>query len=295
MSEVKWIKIVTDIFDDEKILLIESLPDCDSILVIWLKMLCLAGKQNNGGVFVMSNGIPYTDEMLSIIFRRKKATVKMALQTFESFGMIEIINNAVTIPNWDKHQSLDAYEKKKEYDRLYRAKQREKQKALVAHAEKESYDQSYDVVSKIRTEEDKDKELDINNTSDRSVIDSVMKKWNDIEGITKIYEIRRGSTREKHLLTRLKEDGLSGVFKAMNMIAESDFLMGKTSDWKVTFDWFIRPSNFTKVIEGNYKNADKKKKTIAPSPNSIRDIPGDKAREHMERMKRLAREMEDDV
>ena len=45
MAEVKWIKIVTDIFDDEKILLIETLPEADSIIVIWLKLLCLAGKQ----------------------------------------------------------------------------------------------------------------------------------------------------------------------------------------------------------------------------------------------------------
>ncbi|NQN39323.1 hypothetical protein HPA20_10690, partial [Streptococcus suis] len=33
-SEIKWIKIVTDIFDDEKILLIESLPEADTIIVI---------------------------------------------------------------------------------------------------------------------------------------------------------------------------------------------------------------------------------------------------------------------
>ena len=50
MAEVKWIKITTDIFDDEKILLIESLPDSDSIIVIWFKLLCLAGKMNNSGV-----------------------------------------------------------------------------------------------------------------------------------------------------------------------------------------------------------------------------------------------------
>ena len=49
MADVKWIKIATDIFDDEKILLIESLPEADSIIVIWFKLLCLAGKQNNSG------------------------------------------------------------------------------------------------------------------------------------------------------------------------------------------------------------------------------------------------------
>lgn len=69
MSEVKWIKITTDIFDDEKILLIESLPDAGSIIVIWFKLLCLAGKMNNSGVFVMNDTVAYTDSMLATIFR----------------------------------------------------------------------------------------------------------------------------------------------------------------------------------------------------------------------------------
>lgn len=60
MSDVKWIKITTDIFDDEKILLIESMPDADSIIVIWFKLLCLAGKMNNSGVFTLNDSLPYT-------------------------------------------------------------------------------------------------------------------------------------------------------------------------------------------------------------------------------------------
>lgn len=50
MSEIKWIKICTDIFDDEKILLIESKPEKDSIIVIWFKLLCFAGKQDRKSV-----------------------------------------------------------------------------------------------------------------------------------------------------------------------------------------------------------------------------------------------------
>ena len=60
MAEVKWIKITTDVFDDEKILLIESMPSADSIITIWFKLLILAGKQNNNGVFMMSNKLPFT-------------------------------------------------------------------------------------------------------------------------------------------------------------------------------------------------------------------------------------------
>lgn len=50
MSNIHWIKMVVDIFNDEKILLIESMPDVDSLIVIWFKILCMAGKINNGGV-----------------------------------------------------------------------------------------------------------------------------------------------------------------------------------------------------------------------------------------------------
>jgi predicted phage replisome organizer len=129
MAEVKWIKIVTDVFDDEKILMIESMPEADGMIVIWFKLLCLAGKQNNSGVFQMGQ-MPYTDEMFSTIFRRPLNTVRLALRTFEQFGMIEIINNTVTIPNWGKHQNIDQIEARNAYMKNYMREYREKQKLI---------------------------------------------------------------------------------------------------------------------------------------------------------------------
>ena len=135
MSEVKWIKITTDIFDDEKIILIESLPDAYAIITVWFKLLCLAGKQNNSGVFLMSNRIPYTDKMLATIFRMKETTVTMALRTFEEFGMIEVVDGVITIPNWGKHQSLEQLEARRQYQREYQREYRKKQKELTAPME----------------------------------------------------------------------------------------------------------------------------------------------------------------
>lgn len=161
MAEVKWIKIVTDVFDDEKILMIESMPEADSIIVIWFKLLCLAGKQNNSGVFLMGR-MPYTDEMFATIFRRPLNTIRMALNVFEQFGMIEIVNDTVTIPNWDKHQSLDALEKKRERDRLYQAERREHQKKIAG----KSSDTSSDIASQIR-EDKKRLERDIDGEGEK--------------------------------------------------------------------------------------------------------------------------------
>ena len=167
MADVKWIKITTDIFDDEKILLIESFPDPYAIITCWFKLLCLAGKQNNSGVFMMGR-IAYTDKMLATIFRMKESTVTMALQTFEQFGMVEIVDGVITIPNWDKHQSLDAYEKKKERDRLYQQQRREKQRLLASGSSDESSDSKTTPSSDVAVSEedrdiDKDRDIDINN------------------------------------------------------------------------------------------------------------------------------------
>ena len=131
MSEIKWIKITTDIFDDEKIRLIDALPEHDAILVIWFKILTLAGRQGGNGLLMMNNKVHYTDEMLAAIFNRPITTIRLALQTFEQFGMIEIINGIISLPNWEKHQNVDGMEKAKEKTRKRVARYREKQKQLL--------------------------------------------------------------------------------------------------------------------------------------------------------------------
>lgn len=176
MADVKWIKITTDIFDDEKILLIESMPDAYAIITVWFKLLCMAGKQNNNGVFMMGR-IAYTDKMLATIFRMNELTVKMALQTFEQFGMVGIIDGVITIPNWGKHQSLDAYEKKKLRDRERIARKRAEQKALIALSPDKSPDSSPDKSPDVASlEEDKEEDIKKKNKSVRETTHTIFQR-----------------------------------------------------------------------------------------------------------------------
>lgn len=125
MSEVKWIKLNTNMFDDEKIKLIECMPDADSVLVIWIKLLIQAGKTNAGGYICLNENIPYTDEMLSTIFNRPLLTVRMALNTFKQFGMIDIDeNHFISIENWEKHQNVDGLDKIREQNKIRKQKER---------------------------------------------------------------------------------------------------------------------------------------------------------------------------
>ena len=260
MADVKWIKITTDIFDDEKILLIEAMPSADSIIVIWFKLLALAGKQNNDGVFMMSHRIAYTDEMLATIFRRDLNTVRLALNAFESLGMIEIINDVITIPNWNKHQTLDSYEKKKERDRLYQAERRAKQRLL---AEKSSDTSSDIAISEEDKEREEDEELDIDKESKRTDFQSVVDLFHSIcVSFPKVRSL--SDARKKAIKARLNTYTMDDFKTVFENAEASSFLKGSNDrNWSANFDWLIADKNMAKVLEGNY--ADRGRKENVPS------------------------------
>lgn len=116
---LKWVKILVDFFDDEKIKLIDGLGESrDAILVIWFKLLAVAGKSNSGGLLILDQRIPYTDEMLATIFNRPLNTVRVALKTLESLGMIAFTEERIIqIEDWDKFQSLDSGDRQRELTR----------------------------------------------------------------------------------------------------------------------------------------------------------------------------------
>ena len=255
-SDVKWIKITTDIFDDEKIQLIESMPDAYAIITVWFKLLCLAGKQNNSGVFMMGK-IAYTDKMLATIFRMKESTVLMALQTFEQFGMVEIVDGVITIPNWNKHQTLDAYEKKKQRDRLYQQERRAAQKALIGGIAEKSSDASVEKSSYVAiSEEDKerDKEKDIDIERDKIDYQLIADMYNEIcisfPRLTVLSD-----KRKKAIKARFNRYSVEQFGQMFTKAEQSSFLKGANNrNWQANFDWLITDANFAKVLDGNYDN-----------------------------------------
>jgi len=150
--DISWIKLKTKMFDDEKIQLIEAMPEADAILVIWVKLLILAGKTNSNGFILLAENIPYSPEMLSTIFRRPLQIVRFALKTLNDFGMIEVTDsNVICISNWDKHQNVEGLDRVREQNRIRQAKYRE-QKLLKQGENKESVTlQSRDVTEQIKS------------------------------------------------------------------------------------------------------------------------------------------------
>ena len=251
MADIKWIKITTDIFDDEKILLIESMPEADAIIVIWFKLLSFAGKSNNNGVFMLNNKIAYTDEMLATVFRRPLNIVRLALSTFENFEMIVIQDGAITIPNWEKHQNIDGMERIRQKTKDRVAKFREKQKLLACNVTS-----NVTVTSCNAIEKDKEKEKDKDKDKDKERIDYqlIVDMYNDTcVSFPKVKAL--SATRIKAIRARLNTYSIDDFKTLFNKAEASDFLKGKNSrDWQATFDWLIKDANMAKVLDGNYDN-----------------------------------------
>lgn len=272
-SAVQWIKITTDIFDDEKMLLIDSMPDSDEIIIIWFKLLRFAGKQNNKGVFMMNN-IPYTTKMLSTIFRRSEETVIKALKIFEEFGMIQYINGAITIANWGKHQNLDKIEANNEYMRNYMREYRKKQKAVTVGKNEDKVNGKLNGKVNINSAEE-EKELDLekdiesekskteDSISDETLrnldYDSIINSFNSIcKSLPKV--IKLTEKRKKAITEVNKLLGDITFEQLFEKVANSDFLSGRKGTWCSTFDWIVAPANTLKIIEGNYDDRKQKSK-----------------------------------
>ncbi len=166
MSDVKWIKIVTNIFDDEKIKYIESMPNGDGIIVIWFKLLCLAGKSNSFGYLMFTNKMPYTEEMLASIFNRDIKEIQFALLTFQQLDMVEIEDNKISIANWEKHQNIEGMEKIREQTRK-RVQEHRERKKLIGNCNGVTQDVTPNVTLRNAIDIDIDKEIELDKEKDK--------------------------------------------------------------------------------------------------------------------------------
>lgn len=152
MADVKWIKLSVDMFNNRKIRQIEFMPEGTSVLLVWVKLLCLAGQCNDNGCIYLTKEIPYTEEMLSQQFSTPLTTIRLALSVFQQFEMIDIDSDVIHISNWDVYQNTEGLEKIREQNRIRKRKQREREKQALLM----SRDTSRDI-----TKQNKNKKEDI--------------------------------------------------------------------------------------------------------------------------------------
>ena len=253
MADVKWIKLHTGMFDNSKIKYIRTLPEGNNIVLIWVMLLAKAGKCNSNGFIFLTENIPYTPKMLSAEFDFDISIIELALATFNKLGMIHLEEQKIMITGWNEHQNIEGLERIRQQTRKRVADYRKKQKLLPCNVTS-----NVTVTQSNAIEEDKEEDIDIYNIS-KDILSSnkllpLIEAWNKLS-LSKLVAIKPNTNRYKMTKARINEFGMGKVIEAIESINNSDFLKGQNDrSWVITFDWFIKPNNFTKVLEGNYLN-----------------------------------------
>ena len=256
MAEVKWVKLTTDMFDNRKIKHLRRLPEGNSVVLIWVMLLTMAGRCNASGMIFLTENIPYTPKMLADELGFEENTVQLALASLEKLNMIVTDNGFFAIAGWEEYQNTDRLMEIREYNRLAKQKSRAKQKALQAPAE-DVNDKSMTSQrchdTDIEKEEEKELEKDIKRVDYVQIVDlyhSICKSYPKIRSLS--------DARKKAIKARLNTYTVED-FKAVFENAEkSSFLKGEDGGWKASFDWLIKETNMLKVLEGNYQDKPKR-------------------------------------
>ncbi|EAE2538685.1 TPA: phage replisome organizer N-terminal domain-containing protein [Listeria monocytogenes] len=172
MSGIQWIKLSVNMFDDEKIKLLEKMPEGNQMLIVWIRLLALAGKTNDKGRIYLNENVPYTEDMLATLFNRDVGIIRVTLHTLQSFGMIQKTENGlIEIENWEKHQNVDGMERVREQTRKRVEKHREamRQNRIASGDSKGSKEcnvtSSVTVTQSNAIDIDKELDKDINNNN----------------------------------------------------------------------------------------------------------------------------------
>ena len=249
MSEVKWIKITTDMFDNRKIRHLRRLPDGNNVVLIWVMLLTMAGRCNSGGMIFLTENIPYTPKMLADELGFEENTVQLALASLERLNMIVADGGFFSIAGWDEYQNIEGMDKIRESKRLAQARWRAKQKAIAEISTVDSTE-----IESNNAEEDKDKELDkdIDRDNKRVNYQRIADMYNEIcISFPKLKSL--SESRKKAIKARMNTYGEEDFRTLFEKAEASDFLKGKNNrNWTATFDWLIKDSNMAKVLEGNY-------------------------------------------
>lgn len=276
-----WLKLKEDFFQSKRIKKMRKLPGGDTLMVIYLKMQLKAIKTD--GIIEYTGIEPTIADEIALEIDEDVDSVRMCLTYLLSCGLAEESERGCFLPYSVENVGSEG-------DSAVRMrKSREKMKTLVVEdaAKPSLCDASVtncdtevahrDTEIEIEIETDTEIEKDtlsckqeerepspiIKGTTTKvttTEMQAAVEAWNRLQdvGISPVTMIKSGSDRYKCLQARIREYGLDSVVAAFDRVRRSSFLRGGgKSGWVITFSWAVKPSNFQKLLDGEYDDREK--------------------------------------
>ncbi|MBQ8616349.1 MAG: phage replisome organizer N-terminal domain-containing protein [Clostridia bacterium] len=258
-----WIKLKESFMTSDAVDFLMGQPDGANYVVLY-QMLCLK-TINTGGKLERHIGeiiIPYDEAKIQ---RDTKwfsiDTVRVALNLYKALGLIyQDQGGTLALADYENLVGSET-----DWAIKKRRQQMENSSPELPPTGGESGGENFptDIETDIRDKEIREREQSSEQekedltVSDETVcrpqdVRRVVESWNSL-GLQNIRKVPSAESKTGAMLrARIREYGVDLVLEAVEKVRSSDFLMGKVNDFQATLDWFSRPNNFPKVINGNY-------------------------------------------
>ena len=245
-----WLKLNKDFFKSKEIKKLRKLAGGDTYTIIYLKLQLLSLK-DEGKLYFEGLEENFAEE-IALDLDEDTDNVNFTLMYLQKTGLIEELREdeflLTRVPNIIGKEGASA-------ERARRSRLKEKEKALLCNTQVTNSN------TEIEKEKEKEIDIEIEKEDTTKVVSSnkllpIIESWNSL-GLQKLISINPSTNRYKMLNVRIRDYGIEKVIEAINSISKSDFLMGRAKDFVITFDWFVKPNNFAKVLEGNYMDKPK--------------------------------------
>lgn len=273
-----WLKLKVDFFNDLRIKKLRKIAGGDTYSIIYLKML-LSSLENDG--YIYHEGVePDFNEEIALKIDEDSDNVAVTTAYLVAHNLIEYSENEGCFYFNDIGEVTGSETASTRRSRVSRSRNRDSKvlqcnKNATPEIEIEIRDRDRDrdkstavlcndTIKKVSsTEKNSFKKLEEIEQKEKpnsksEIYKNIIKAWNKISELPDLVKITDGTQRAKLLNARLKEYSEGEVLQMIEEVATSSFLKGLKSSngWSATFDWCIKPSNFIKILEGNYKDKD---------------------------------------
>lgn len=261
-----WLKLPEDFFRSKVIKKLRRIAGGDTYTLIYMKMLLLSIKQD-GKLYYDGVEESFAEE-LALELDEEAENVKVTLQFLASQGMmLKGEDNDYLLPECVKMIGSEC-------SSAERVRALRERKALHCNTDVTACNVDIDnhisqeVDNSNKSEKKREKAADTNvsvcqtQSVRREQVDRITDAWNSLSdvGVKPISRIVVESTRYRNLSARIRQYGVDKVIEAIERVPRSNFLLGQVKDWSINFDWFVKPNNFIKVLDGNYDNDNQKQR-----------------------------------
>lgn len=258
-----WLKLKRDFFKRHDVRVIESMPNGKEYVLFYLKLLVESVDHN--GSLRFNDQIPYSDEMLAAVTNTNIDIVRAAVNAFVQLNMMEMLDDG-TLFMRQVESMVGSAANNDNANRQRRFRESKKQLALqerypsvTKNNESKSIEKEKEVYISSPNGEDSGDFPGKPPAAAKSDLQTVVDAWNTLN-LNAITKLTPGTERHIMLKKRIADYGLDKVLQAIENVRASPFLNGSNKKgFTCTFDWFVKPNNFPKVLDGNYNDGEKPK------------------------------------